>query len=443
MYPPKSAITIMKLLNLRYKTYFVGGCVRDYIRRKAPHDWDITTSATPNQVKGCLSGYKILDTGIKHGTVSVITDDNTYEITTFRSDGQYTDGRHPDAVHFIPSITEDLSRRDFTMNAIAMSADGTILDPFGGEGDIKNDIIRCVGNPVQRFQEDPLRILRALRFASKLNFSIDPETASAMFKTAHLLSKVSVERIQSEFNQILLGQSARKILLTYREIIAEFIPEIRPCFDFKQNNPFHCYDVLEHIAASVEYAPYDKIIRLTMFFHDVGKPLCYKEDENHIGHFYGHAAVSADIAHKRLRKMRYENIVIKNVTHLVQAHDTHFSPTATFVRKMLNRYGEEQFRRMLQVREADILAQASLDQQTRITKVYNTQTVLNDVLNTRQEFKIKDLSINGNDLIAAGIPQGPKIGEILRILLEEVMNGTLSNTKEALLARIHTEVNHV
>lgn len=431
--PPAAAQEILRRLGERYSAYFVGGCVRDALLGHEPYDWDITTSASPNQVKACLSGYRILDTGLKHGTVTVLADSDSYEVTTFRTEGPYSDYRHPDSVVFANRVEDDLARRDFTMNAIAMDADGDLVDPFGGREDIAHGILRCVGAPDERFREDPLRILRAVRFASRLGFFPTPGTTDAMMRNRYLLSEISAERIQSEFSQILLGQRAYRVLLNYREIIAEFIPEIRACFDFQQNNVYHCYDVYQHILVSVDESPDDLILRLTMFFHDIGKPACHQKDEFGHDHFHGHAAVSAEITEKRLCALRYDNATIEAVTQLVAAHDTRFTPSTTFVKQMLNKMGEDQFCRLLQVRKADVLAQSSYDQVARLDKIENTRMVLDRVLQSQQAFQLKDLAVSGHDLLALGIPEGPKIGRILHTLLDAVIADQLPNERGPLL----------
>ena len=431
---PEKAKNILEVLNLHgYEAYVVGGCVRDMIMGETPHDWDITTSAIPEQVKACFAKNVVLDTGIKHGTVTVVLGEQSFEVTTFRADGTYSDHRHPDSVQFTPSLTEDLARRDFTMNAIAMDIHGNLFDPFNGCADIQNNIIRCVGDPDKRFREDALRILRAMRFASRLGFRIEDETATLMKQLRMLIPFVSPERIQKEFVSILCGEYAYTVLRDYRAIIAAFIPEIGLSFDFEQHNPSHCYDVYEHILHSVDAIRNDPILRLTMFFHDIGKPLCHQRGTDGIDHFRGHASVSADITKSRMEALRFDNDTINAVTYLVKQHDVTFQPASNFVLRMLNKMGEEQFRRLLEVRKADIEAQSRLNYQPRMDKVANVGLVLKRVLAEQKAFKIRDLAVNGDDLIAMGMKPGPKIGEMLNQMLSEVIEGNLSNTKGALL----------
>ena len=416
----------------KHQAYIVGGCVRDIIMDVEPHDWDITTSATPDEVKACFP--QTIDTGIKHGTVTVVMDGENFEVTTFRLDGTYEDHRHPEEVSFTACLVEDLSRRDFHMNAIAMDMDGHITDPFGGKADIAAKQITCVGNPNKRFQEDALRILRAMRFASRLGFEITPNTAQMMHANKGLLRYVSAERIQKEFVSILCGDYARQVLMEFRDIIAVIIPEIEACFDCEQNHPSHCYDVYEHIVQSVYEIPYpDPILKLAMFFHDIGKPQTRVTDKDGINHFYGHAKVSKDIAEPRMSFLRFDTETKTAVIELVGRHDAEFTPSSTFVLHMLNKMGETQFRRLLEVRKADVLAQSYLNRQARLDKVANTKIVLERVLKEQRAFKVKDLAINGDDLITAGFLSGPEMGKLLNIMLQAVIDGDLENNKTALL----------
>lgn len=431
---PEGAKHILNTLTEHgFEAYLVGGCVRDILLGTQPNDWDITTNALPSEVKGCFPELPILDTGIKHGTVTILVDGGSYEVTTYRVDGNYSDDRHPDAVTFTSSLEEDLARRDFTINAMAMDISGNLIDPFHGGEDIRKGIIKCVGDPDMRFQEDALRILRALRFASRLGFRVDKNTAAAIMRNKALLANISVERIQKEFVGILCGSLALETMSKFRDVIAEFIPEIRACFDFKQNNPSHCYDVYEHILNSVDSISADPVLKLAMFFHDIGKPLCYTEDDAHIGHFHGHASISRDITKARMKALHFDNETIEAVTQLVKWHDVVFVPASNFVLRMLNKMGEEQFKRLLAVRQADIMAQSRQNYQPRMDKVSNVKLVLKRVLAEQKAFKVKDLAVNGHDLIAAGVKPGPEMGALLNRMLEAVMEGSLANEKDALL----------
>lgn len=311
---PEEVKTIIKRLNSQgFSAYVVGGCVRDSILNRKPQDWDISSSAKPEQVKEIFYDMGVIETGIKHGTVSVIINHNPYEVTTFRCDGEYKDNRRPDTVTFVSDIDIDLSRRDFTINALACGCEDSseVIDLFGGIEDIKNGIVRCVGEPEKRFSEDALRILRALRFASVLGFDIDNKTSIAIHKQRDLLKNISVERIMSEFKQLVCGINAVSIIREFRDVIEVFIPEITAMFEFNQNTPYHCYDVWEHTLHSVEMIEPEVDLRFTMLFHDIGKPKVYSEEilenGNSLGHFYAHAKYSEEIAAKILNRLKSDN----------------------------------------------------------------------------------------------------------------------------------------
>ena len=291
--PAQVNTALARLHDAGYEAYIVGGCVRDRIMGREPKDYDITTSALPEQTAAVFAGERIIETGMKHGTVTVLLDGEPLEITTFRIDGTYSDSRHPDAVTFTPSLREDLARRDFTMNAMAYSSETGLVDPFGGQADIAAKYIRCVGDPDLRFREDALRILRALRFSSVLGFPIEPETDGAARYLCLLLKKISAERVFSELKQLLCGPDVRRVLLDYAGVLGAVLPEILPMQGFDQRNPHHCYDILEHTAAAVEAMPPEPALRLAALLHDVGKPECFFTDEDGVGHFYGHPKAGA------------------------------------------------------------------------------------------------------------------------------------------------------
>lgn len=397
---PKGARAV--LLNLRYENheaYVVGGCVRDSLLGKEPKDWDICTSATPDEVKELMHrrGIKTIDTGLQHGTVTVdMGTVGKYEVTTFRIDGNYTDGRHPDYVEFTESIYKDLSRRDFTINAMAYNSAG-LIDPFHGRDDLQAGIIRCVGNPDERFEEDALRILRALRFAATYGFSIEEQTAAAIHKDAWMLKRIAAERINGELCKMLLGDGILNVLLNFSDVIATIIPEMEPCIGFEQNNKYHQYTVYEHIAHAVaNYKGTDVSVKVALLLHDIGKPQCYTEDENG-GHFHGHGVPSRDIAEQEL--------------------------------------GERRFSQFLDVRMADILAHAEGTQESRIERCIALGSIMSEVLEAEQCFALKDLQINGRDIMNLGIEQGKRVGEILNSLLDEVISGALENEHNALMQR--------
>lgn len=430
---PKGANSI--ILGLRYEgheAYVVGGCVRDSLLGKEPHDWDICTSATPDEVKAYLgrSGIKSIDTGLKHGTVTAYLNHfEQYEITTFRKDGDYSDGRHPDSVEFVDSIIQDLSRRDFTINAIAYNSSG-MIDPFRGQADLQSGIISCVGDPDERFEEDAIRILRALRFASTYNFSISKGTAEAIHRNKDKLNRVSPERIQSEIRKLLIGDGVLKVLLEYSDVIATIIPEMKPCIGFNQNNRFHMYTIYDHIAHAVaNYTGDDLSIKIALLLHDIGKPQCYTEDERG-GHFYGHGVPSHDIAKIIMERLRFDNKTKEEVLQLVLYHDAIIEPTPKVVKRWMNKIGSDLFTKLLDIRIADIKAHAIDTQESRIERWKMLKEITEEVLAEEQCFKRSDLAIRGKDILSLGVQEGRLVGEILDVVLEKVICGELENDIE-------------
>lgn len=427
---PEAPKQLMKvLLDAGYEAYVVGGCVRDFLLGHEPHDWDICTNALPNQMKEYFASYHVIETGLQHGTLTVMVDHVGYEITTYRIDGEYTDHRHPDSVQFVGRLQEDLMRRDFTINAMAADISGKIRDFYDGQFDLEHKWIRSVGDPNKRFMEDPLRILRAMRFQSKLGFVIEQSTEDAMRRYRHLLQYISAERINSELTGILMGD-CYSTLTCFPDVLSVCIPEIKPCIGFQQNNPHHNRDVWEHTLFAISAAPKDLYTRLALLYHDIGKPLCYSF-ESGVGHFYGHAAISKDIAEKSLRGLRYDNQTVKLVTQLVEAHDRTIEPRKPVIRRCLNKMGLEQFLRLLDVKEADYAAQAQLygDRLHKIEILQMTNEILLAQKYQEDCFSLKDLAINGNDLIQLGYKPGKKIGAVLNQLLEMVIDGIMENNK--------------
>lgn len=422
-----------------YEAYFVGGCVRDLFIGKTPHDWDICTNATPDQVKAVFPNYPILDTGIRHGTITLYAGtDDIYEVTTYRVDGEYDKTkREPKEVHWTNSIIEDLSRRDFTMNAIAFN-EHEIQDPFNGQKDINSKTIKCVGNPEERFEEDPLRILRAMRFASTYGFIIELNTSNWIHKKKSTLSRVSMERISSELKKMLSGWNASVVLFGYKEIIFEIIPEMRATDHCEQNNPWHIYDVYTHtIHAIGECTTDDPIIRLAILLHDIGKPVVKTTDENGRDHFSKHAIKSSNMAEKIMKRMKFSNQEIINVSRLILYHDVFYetmnNPRKT-VRKVLAALGEIRFMQHLEIRKADIMAQTKDGMNERLEKVKKIKEIAKEVIKDNDCLHIKDLDINGNDIMAYfAIPEGSMIGHILNHLLDKVIEGELPNEHEALV----------
>lgn len=419
------------LNNAGYEAYVVGGCVRDSIMEKTPHDWDICTSATPEVVKSLFS--HTADYGMKHGTITVFADKEGYEITTFRAETDYSDYRHPDTVEFVTDLNSDLSRRDFTINALAYNNESQLIDMFNGLDDIRNQIIRCVGNADERFKEDALRILRALRFAATLGFDIEDKTSEAIHYNVHLLKYIAEERKRDELMKLLGGNYTTKILLEYSDVIAEVIPEIQLCVGFNQNNRYHCYDVYEHMVHAVENG-ITPIEKFALLIHDIGKPHCYTEDKKG-GHFYGHPAISEEIAKDVVNHLKFDNDSKKTILELVKYHDIEIPITKKSVLKLLNRLGEERALQLMDVKLADILAHAPGTQDALIEKWKIFNRLLGEVLVEEDCFSRKNLAVNGNDIKALGIAEGPEIGRIIQTLMDEITSEQIANEKEILLNR--------
>lgn len=431
---PKDVENIISRLNEHgYEAYVVGGCVRDSILGRTPNDWDICTSATPDKMIKIFEDYEVIPTGLKHGTITIVINHIPYECTTFRIDGDYSDSRRPNSVKFTTDIIQDLSRRDFTINAMAYNPRTGLVDSFGGVNDIKSKVIRCVGNADDRFNEDALRIMRAIRFASVYGFVIEKDTSRAIHCNVKLLNNIAVERISTELCKLLCGKGVLDTLLNYSDVISTIIPELKPCIGFNQNNRYHQYTIYNHIAHAVSnYAGSDMIVKIALLLHDIGKPTCYTEDENG-GHFYGHGEFSRDIAEEVVKRLKFDNYTQKNVIELVLYHDSIIEPTIKVVKRWLNKIGEEQLLRLLDIRMADILAHAEGTQKSKIERCVAVRNIVEDVLASEQCFKLKDLTVNGNDLMQIGIPQGREIGKILNWLLDMVINGEVENKKDELL----------
>ncbi len=419
-----------------YESYLVGGCVRDFLLGKQPSDYDITTNAMPQRVMEIFkdNAYTV-GTGISHGTVTVVKDSVSAEVTTFRIDGDYTDSRHPESVEFSSNLKEDVLRRDFTVNSMAYSERDGFKDYVGGLADLENCIIRCVGDPYLRFDEDALRILRALRFSSVLGFEIEEKTSEALFVKAHLLKNISKERIAVEFVKLLCGKNAENILLKYRDIIAVFIPEIVPMFDFEQHTPYHKYDVYTHsVKATVSADNGDKMLRLAAYFHDIGKPDCFITDENGVGHFYGHAKKSMEITDSVLKNLRFDNKLRLGVLELIKNHDAPIEDEGKRIKRLLGNLGAEQFFRLLKLQRADNAAQSEIvfKRKERFDRV---EKVAEKLIGEKACFSLSDLQIRGDDLISLGVSEGKPIGIILNKLLEDVIEDRIINDREKLLVR--------
>ena len=431
---------LTRLRQAGFSAYVVGGCVRDSLLGQAPHDWDICTSALPEQMRAVFRDLRTVETGLKHGTLTVVMDHVPYEVTTYRVDGEYTDHRHPDSVRFVDDLTEDLARRDFTVNAMAFSPETGIADPFGGQQDLSAGVIRCVGSPEQRFDEDALRVLRALRFASVYDFAIEPATASALRKKAPDLKLVAGERIREELLKLLCGKAAGRILREYPEVLAEIVPEIRPMIGYDQQNHHHSYDLWEHTVIGLENVPADPVFRLTMLLHDTGKPLTRTTDEKGEGHYFGHPKASAEIARKTADVLKLDNAFRDRLCLLVLHHDTHLRTAAghvetsrSFMLRRLNRYGEENLRALFLIHRADRIATGYSTPEREDARLKLRMDALDAVLAEKPCFSLKDLAVNGRDMMAAGL-KGREIGDALQMLLEAVMDERVPNEKDALIA---------
>ncbi|MBP3493921.1 MAG: CCA tRNA nucleotidyltransferase [Oscillospiraceae bacterium] len=430
MFPKEVESVLQALEGAGYRAYAVGGCVRDLLRGVEPDDYDITTSARPEEVMALFKGHCI-PTGLQHGTVTVRQNHRSFEVTTFRADGVYTDNRHPSEVFFSQSLEEDLRRRDFTINAMAMDLRGEVTDLYGGREDLQRGIIRCVGDADTRFTEDALRIMRALRFASRLGFTIEADTARSIRKNRALLQNIAVERILVEMNKLLTGAGAGQILLDYPEVLQVFLPEIAPCVGFEQHSKYHCYTVWEHIVHAVESVAAEPILRWTMLLHDIAKPPCFFTDEQGEGHFYGHPQRSAEMAAEITRRLKFDKRSAQRIVLLVEWHDREIAPTHKSVRRVLNAIGEEALRQLLQVKRADNMAQHEKFRY-RLKEIDAVEAVMDELLAQECCFSLKQLAVNGRDLMALGL-QGSEIGAALDALLQKVMDGELPNEKDALV----------
>lgn len=430
---PQPVQKILDILQRRGKqAYVVGGCVRDSLLGKEPKDWDVTTSALPQETMEALADCTVIPTGLQHGTVTAVVDSMPVEITTYRVDGTYSDNRHPDRITFTASLREDLSRRDFTINAMAYHPQTGIADYFGGQTDLANRTVRCVGEPDKRFEEDALRILRALRFAAVLDFTIEKNTQKSILRKQELILRVAKERIAKEFVQLLCGSNAYGVLYDYAEVIGQFIPELLPLVGFEQHNPHHIYDVYEHTLHSVQAIQPIPVLRLTMLFHDVAKPLCFSRDAQGTGHFYGHAAQSAQVAQQVLTGLRLDKATIARVVTLVKLHDVQIENSEKSVVHWLNKLPSEVLYQLLAVKAADTIAQhPSL--LYRLDELKELSKTMEHVVAQQKCFSLKDLALSGDDLIALGIPQGKEIGVILQRLLHAVMDGACENDRQKLL----------
>lgn len=429
---PKEIESIIdRLEQSGFEAYAVGGCVRDIIMGRTPKDYDVTTSALPEQVKECFRDLHVIETGIKHGTVTVVSDSENVEVTTFRKDGEYSDHRRPDSVSFSPRIEDDLARRDFTINAMAYNPKKGLIDLYGGQEDMFLKRLVCVGEPQERFEEDALRIMRALRFASELGFNIESKTAGAIHEMKGLLDKISAERISRELLLLLCGVNTFKVLTEFSDVFAVIIPEIKPCIGFDQRNKYHAYDVWTHIAAAVESSKPQPDVRLALMLHDIGKPLCFKADDKGNGHFYGHEKLSAEMAEAILRRLRFPGDTVSRVASIIRYHYASPVDDEKVVKKLLSALGEENFFLLTEVMKGDNLAKKDFCIE-RVHTVEAMEKTAERLIEEKQCFKLSDLAVNGNDIAELGF-SGKEIGAALETLLNGVIDGKLVNERNALL----------
>ncbi len=417
-----------------YEAYIVGGCVRDSLMGRAANDYDITTNALPQKTAEVFSSYHVIDTGLKHGTLTVVIDKTPIEITTYRIDGEYKDNRRPESVSFTGKIEEDLARRDFTINAMAYSPTGGLVDCFGGQNDLAKKIIRCVGEADRRFNEDALRILRAMRFAAVLGFEIEEETKKSILKNRELLKNIAAERIQTEFFKLICGKDAEKIIDEYRDVLAVFMPQITPMFGFEQKNKYHRFDVWQHSLYALKCTESCLTLRLAALFHDIGKPDSFTKDENGCGHFYSHAKFSIEHTRNILNALKCDNATKHRVLTLIEHHDAFIHTTKKSVKKWLGRLGEDVFFELMDLQAADTYAHAEQFTDERIKQIASIRTIAREIIDEGECFSLRDLATDGKDMMALGFVS-KQIGQVLNTLLEMVINGELANDKDVLMKK--------
>ncbi len=411
----------------------VGGCVRDLLRGAEPDDYDMTSDARPEEVMA-IFGADARPTGLRHGTVTIVRGGFAVEHTTERRDGAYHDSRHPESVTFTDRIEDDLARRDFTVNAIALSPEGELIDPFGGREDLRAGVLRCVGDPERRFTEDALRILRLLRFASVLGFAVEENTARAARACRDGLRAIARERVYAELNRLLCGENVTAVLLEYPDILGVVLPEILPCVGFGQRNPHHCFDVWEHTARAVGAAPPTRVLRWTMLFHDLGKPDCFTQDADGTGHFYGHTARSAEIAEGIMARLHFERALERGVRAQLACFDEMFPPERAAVHRLMARHGRETAWNLLQTKLADNAAKAMEGAERAQRPWREALSLYSELLSEDACCSLAELRIGGNDLLAIGF-SGRAVGRAKERLLDEVAAEKLKNDHDALMAR--------
>ena len=429
MYLPETIVyCIEKLEQSGFAAYAVGGCVRDACLGLKPHDYDLCTSALPEQTEEIFKSHRLILAGKKHGTVAVVIKGDVVEITTFRTEGAYADNRHPDWVEFVPNVEEDLARRDFTVNAMAYSPTRGYADPFGGREDLKKGILRAVRDPRERFREDSLRILRGIRFASRFRLTIEAETEKAMAELAPLMDNLARERVFEELSKMLPTLTAEEVV-RFAPILSAVIPELHPLIGFDQHSPHHAYDLLTHVAHVVDKVPKNTTLRWAALLHDVGKVPTFTQDKTGRGHFYGHAGVSAKMAEELLRRLKSPNDLRERVVLLIEKHMIRPFADKKFLRRQLSKLGWEAFEQLLQLQQADMASKGVDEPGVDYGQIY---ALLQEIREENACLTLKDLAVNGRDLMALGI-KGKALGETLSALLEQVLDENLPNEKESLL----------
>lgn len=432
-FDPRALAVVNRLNQAGFRTVLVGGCVRDSLLSIPLHDYDIATAALPQQVLELCADLRCVETGLKHGTVTVLSDGLPLEVTTFRKEGDYTDHRRPDKVTFTDDLSQDLARRDFTINAMAWGEEG-LVDLFGGRSDLEHRLIRCVGEPDRRFSEDALRPLRGLRLAAQLDFSLEEHTADALRRHVPELRYVAWERITAEFLRLLCSPAAPRVLLEFPEAVVQILPELAPSVGFDQRNPHHCYDVYTHSVKTLANVPPNPALRLAALLHDVGKPPAFTLDEEGIGHFYGHPKISAMLSEKALGRLRLDKATQERTLTLIARHDLPVEPTRRWVGRWLSRLGEESFFELMALKRADGLA-CALPGGEREQIRRQAEQLARDMIAEQACFTMKDLAVNGHDALQAGL-RGPEIGQALRSLLDQVAQGELPNQRDVLLFQL-------
>lgn len=428
---PKLIINTLQLSG--HECFAVGGCVRDSLSSREVNDWDFTTSASPDEIEKCFSDYTTIDIGKKFGTICVVIDGVNYEITTYRTDGEYADSRHPDSVEFSNNLKDDLSRRDFTINALAYNDSVGLVDEFDGLRDLQLGVIRCIGDADTRFSEDALRILRALRFSSTYGYSIEAKTAEAIMSNKNNLSLVSSERISKEFSKLLCGSHVDFILRRYKEVFAVFIPEISTMFHFDQNTKHHNKDLWRHTVSAVKNTPPDDLLRTTMLLHDIGKPMSVYTDKKGASHFPNHQKLGAAMSTTILKRLKYPSSFISTVNLLIENHDNRLTPNSAVVKRCMRDLGADNTKKLLTIQRADILAQSLYKREEKLSVLDSVCAEYNRILDSGECYSLSTLAVNGKDIIHLGVTSGEMIGKILNQLLDKVIDGELDNNKESLI----------